>query len=234
MLTVDSINLSYGEVRVLRGASLEVQEGELVAVLGANGAGKTTLMKVISGLLSPQSGMIAFEGRRIVAVPPHEICRRGLLHVPEGRKLFPKMTVRENLRLGAMPGEPRRRSRETLAEVFDRFPVLRERARQTAGTLSGGEQQQLAIARALMGRPRLLLLDEPTLGLSPVLAASILETISELHSAGTTVLVVSQEVIAALEIADRAYVLENGSVSLEGKSADLMGDDRVRSAYLGL
>ena len=234
MLIVDSVDFSYDEIQVLRKASLEVGEGELVAVLGANGAGKTTLMKAISGLLRPQSGSVAFDGRPIVGAPPHEICRRGLLHVPEGRKLFAKMTVRENLELGAVPGEPRRRARETLAEVFERFPVLRERAKQTAGTLSGGEQQQLAIARALMGRPRLLLLDEPTLGLSPVLSASILKIISELHSAGTTILVVSQEVVAALKIADRAYILENGSVSLEGRSAELMDDDRVRSAYMGL
>ncbi len=234
MLTVDSIDFSYGEVQVLREASLEIEEGELVALLGANGAGKTTLMKTISGLLSPRSGSVTFDGLPISGAAPHEICRRGLLHVPEGRKLFSRMTVRENLELGAVPGEPRRRARETLAEVFERFPVLRERAGQTAGTLSGGEQQQLAIGRTLMGRPRLLLLDEPTLGLSPVLSVSILKTVSQLHSEGTTVLIVSQEVVGALRIADRGYVLENGSVSVRGKSEELINDERVRSAYLGL
>lgn len=234
MLSVEDLRAGYGRLEVLHGVSLEVRDGELVSVLGANGAGKSTLLRAISHLTPPTDGRITFGGETIAGEEPHDICRRGLIQVPEGRRLFPQMTVEENLRLGAMPGEPMRRRDETLAEVHDRFPVLAERRRQLAGTLSGGEQQQLAFGRALMGRPRMLLLDEPTQGLAPVLAAEVLEEVASMRAEGLTILLVSQEVVSALEIADRAYVLENGAVVLAGDADELAADEDMRTAYLGL
>lgn len=234
MLQIGDLRAGYDEVDVLHGVDLEVRDGEFVAVLGANGAGKTTLLRVVSGLLAPTGGRIELDGDDLTRTEPHERCRRGIVQVPEGRKLFPAMTVAENLELGAMPGGPMQRRDTTINEVYERFPVLADRRAQLAGTLSGGEQQQLAIGRALMGLPRILLLDEPTQGLAPVLADDVLEAVAGLHGDGLTVLLVSQEVVAALDIADRGYVLENGSVALSGGAAELAARDEIRSAYLGL
>lgn len=234
MLRVEDVSFSYDGMHALSGVSLEVAEGELVSLLGANGAGKTTLMRVVSGLAAPESGSVAFDGEAIRGWPPHRIARRGLIHVPEGRKLFPEMTVAETLYLGAIPGRSASRRRELTEQILERFPRLAERQNQLAGTLSGGEQQLLAIGRALMGEPRLLLLDEPTLGLAPALAEEILQVVSELHGSGLTVLLVTQEVVGALEIADRAYVLENGHVIRSGSAGELADDEEMRRAYLGL
>lgn len=234
MLEVDSLSFSYDGMAALVNTSLTVQGGELVTVLGSNGAGKTTLMRVVSGLAAPTRGRVVFDGNDISGEPAHRTARLGLIHVPEGRKLFPEMTVQETLQLGAMPGRSAHRREELLESVLTRFPRLRERSRQLAGTLSGGEQQLLAIGRGLMGDPRLLLLDEPTLGLAPALAESILGEVATLKADGLTVLLVSQEVIGALEIADRAYVLENGVVVRSGPAAELADDEEMRRAYLGL
>lgn len=234
MLTVDRVSFSYDGMHALSGVSLQVAEGELVSVLGANGAGKTTLMRVVSGLAAPQSGTVSFDGSAVSGLAPHRIARRGLLHVPEGRKLFPGMAVAETLYLGAIPGRTAARRRALMDSVYERFPRLGERQNQLAGTLSGGEQQLLAIGRALMGDPRLLLLDEPTLGLAPALAEEILGVVAELHAGGLTVLLVSQEVVGALAIADRAYVMENGSIVREGDADELADDEDMRRAYLGL
>lgn len=234
MLTVDQVSFSYDGMHALSGVSLQVAEGELVSVLGANGAGKTTLMRVVSGLAAPQSGTVSFDASDVSGLAPHRIARRGLLHVPEGRKLFPGMAVAETLYLGAIPGRTASRRKALMDSVYERFPRLGERQNQLAGTLSGGEQQLLAIGRALMGDPRLLLLDEPTLGLAPALAEEILGVVAELHAGGLTVLLVSQEVVGALEIADRAYVMENGSIVREGDADELADDDDMRRAYLGL
>jgi branched-chain amino acid transport system ATP-binding protein len=234
MLTVEDVRAGYDRTEVLHGVSLEVNAGELVTVLGANGAGKTTLLRTISHLTPPRGGRITFDGEDITGLSPHGICRRGLIQVPEGRKLFPLMTIDENLQLGAMPGAPRARRTQTLEQVRERFPMLADRRRQLAGTLSGGEQQQLALGRALMGLPRMLLLDEPTQGLAPVLASGVLEAVADLRASGLTVLLVSQEVASALDIADRAYVLETGSVVLAGTAEELAADENLRAAYLGM
>ncbi len=234
MLRVEEISFHYDGVHALHGVSLDVGEGELVALLGANGAGKTTLMRVISGLSRPEGGRVSFEGSDITGAAPHRIARMGLVHVPEGRKLFPQMSVADHLFLGAMPERTAHRRGEVADEVYARFPRLSERRRQLAGTLSGGEQQLLAIGRALMAEPRMLLLDEPTLGLAPALAGEILEVVASLRDDGISVLLVSQEVVGALEIADRAYVLENGVVVRSGSAAELAADEEMRRAYLGL
>jgi len=234
MLRVEGVTFSYDGMQALEGLSLEVGSGELVALLGSNGAGKTTLMRVISGLAHPQSGRITFAGADIAGMAAHRIARRGLVHVPEGRKLFPQMTVRETLELGVMPGQGRGRRPRLLKQVFEGFPRLEQRQGQLAGTLSGGEQQLLAIGRALMAEPRMLLLDEPTLGLAPALAEEILGVVASLHMGGLTVLLVSQEVVGALEIADRAYVMEHGRVVRSGAAGELADDDELRRAYLGL
>ncbi len=232
LLEVRNLVTAYGSIEALHGISLDVADGEIVALLGANGAGKTTALRTISGLLRPRSGEVWFAGERIDRRPAHEIVRLGLTQVPEGRWIFSLMTVDENLRLGAY-AEPRV-PQAALDRVFALFPRLRERRAQLAGTLSGGEQQMLAIARALMTRPRLLLLDEPSMGLAPVLVRLIIQTIAEINRDGTTVLLVEQNASAALRLARRAYVLENGRVALEGPSADLAKNERVRQAYLGV
>lgn len=234
LLEVKNLHAGYGAAKVVQGVDLTVYEGEAVAVLGANGAGKTTLLRSISGLIQPTAGEVTFAATDIVGVKTSTICRHGLIHVPEGRKLFPRMTVMENLRLGALPGKPAQRASETMAEVLERFPILAERANQLAGTLSGGEQQQLAFGRGLMSLPRLLVLDEPTLGLSPLLAEAIFGSVKELHTDGLSIVVVSQDVIGSLEVVDRAYVLENGRCALDGTAEDLSDDDAIREAYLGL
>ncbi len=232
MLEVDDLHVAYGEIHAVRGISLRVGEGEIVALLGNNGAGKTTTLKTISGLLRPARGAIRLAGEPLAGVPPHVIAARGVAHVPEGRRVFSRLSVEDNLLLGAFArrgGSPA----EGLERAFALFPRLRERRAQLAGTLSGGEQQMLAIARGLMLRPRILLLDEPSMGLAPILVEQIFETIQDINRGGTTVLLVEQNAFMALEVAGRAYVLEGGTIALEGPAAALRADEGVRRAYLG-
>jgi branched-chain amino acid transport system ATP-binding protein len=232
MLQVEHVQVRYGSVPAIHDLSLSVDKGEIVTVLGANGAGKTTTLRMISGLHKPFSGRVIFEGEQIQNRPAHELVSMGLGHVPEGRRIFATMTVRENLEMGAFG---RKGSfHEEYEHIFTIFPVLGERRKQLGGTLSGGEQQMLAIGRALMAKPRLLLLDEPSLGLAPKIIASIFEIIGKIREEGVTVLLVEQNANQALRIADRGYVLENGEVRFEDAAATLLGDDRIRRAYLGL
>ena len=233
MLRIEDLRAGYGELEILHGIDLEVREGEVVALIGANGAGKTTTLKTISGVVRASTGSITFEGQGIHNWQPRQIVSEGLIQVPEGRKLFPELSVRDNLFLGSYR-RGRSEADDTVEEVFELFPLLSERSDQTAGTLSGGEQQMLAIGRALMGKPRLLMLDEPSLGLAPMLVADIFEVVRDLRRRGLTVMLVEQNAVHALQLSDRGYVLENGSVVLEGTGEELLGDDRVRSAYLGL
>ena len=232
MLRVNDIHVYYDAIHALKGVSFAVEKGELVTLLGGNGAGKTTTLKTLSGLLRPRSGSVELDGSPLENVEAHEIVRRGVAHVPEGRKVFPRFTVLENLQIGAYT-----RARHELAVeldfVFEMFPRLRERQKQHAGTLSGGEQQMLAIGRALMAKPKLLLLDEPSMGLAPKIVEQILENIQTINKAGVTVLLVEQNAAMALAISHRGYVLETGAVILEGKSDELAGNDLVRQAYLG-
>ncbi len=232
MLRIDDLHVYYGEIHALKGVSLSVDKGEIVALLGPNGAGKTTTLKTISGLLTPRRGTVALEGRSLVGIPSHEIVHRGIAHAPEGRKIFNRLTVADNLELGAYIRSDGA-IREDMERVFAIFPRLRERRTQVAGTLSGGEQQMLAIGRALMARPRLLLLDEPSMGLAPVLVEQIFETIQEINRQGTPILLVEQNAAMALTIAHRGYVLETGSIALEGSARDLAENVEVRRAYLG-
>ncbi|MBN1838395.1 MAG: ABC transporter ATP-binding protein [Spirochaetales bacterium] len=234
MLRVDAVNVFYGETQVLWEVSLECREGEILAVVGPNGAGKTTLMRVLTGLLHPRGGRIGFRGSRIDQLPPHEIVRLGIAMVPEGRRLFPKLTVLENLQVGNYLRQNRAHRGSFLEEVFSLFPRLYERRSQLAQTLSGGESQMLAVGRALMSNPQLLAMDEPSLGLAPNLVDALFDTVRKLNAQGRTILIVEQHVSQALEIADRAYLLENGSVALEGSGAGMLGDEHVKKAYLGL
>ena len=235
MLEVNNINVAYNGTQVLWDVSLKVEEGEIVALVGANGAGKTTTLKTIIGLLSPLSGSITFEGERIDGIPARMVISRGISMVPEGRRVFPYMTVRENLELGAYTEKQKARVQENMEWVFNLFPILRERQDQLAGTFSGGEQQMLVIGRALMSRPRFLMVDEPSLGLAPTIVATVFDVIKSLHQEGnTTILLVEQNVRKSLEIAQRAYVLETGRVVLSGKSKDLLANEKVRTAYLGI
>lgn len=233
MLKLTNIHVYYGMVHALKGISLEVQRGSIVALLGANGAGKTTTLRTVSGLLSPRSGAVEFLGRRIDGRPAEEIVRRGIVQSPEGRQVFPELTVAENLRIGAYTRRDRAGIRQDLERVYQYFPVLAQRASQIAGTLSGGEQQMLAIARALMGAPRLLLLDEPSLGLAPLITREIFQIVKTIGAGGMTVLLVEQNARQALAIANYAYILETGKVVLSGKSTDLMNNEEVRRSYLG-
>ncbi|MEK6709486.1 MAG: ABC transporter ATP-binding protein [Nitrospinota bacterium] len=234
MLEVRELDAAYGEVPALRAVGLAVAEGESVAVIGANGAGKSTLLRAISGLLRPRRGAIVFEGTRLDELPPYEIAALGIAHVPEGRRVLPEMTVEENLELGAYLPRPKASRRRTLAWVYEIFPRLAERRRQRAGTLSGGEQQMLAIGRGLMLRPRLLMLDEPSLGLAPLVAEVTFEKIAEIRKQGIGILLVEQNVQRALGLADRGYVLEGGQVVLQGPSGALLENPHVKVAYLGL
>ena len=234
LLSVDSVVAAYGEVRALWGVSLVVDEGEIVTLLGANGAGKTTTMRVLSGLIRPRSGTVTFDGLAVHRLPPPRIVQAGLVQIPEGRRLWPRMTVLENLELGAYAPHLRRRRLEGLEWVFSLFPRLAERRIQLAGTLSGGEQQMLAIGRGLMSRPRLLMLDEPSLGLAPILVREVFRIIEEINTRGVTVLLVEQNVRQALEVAHRGYVLETGRIVQSGAAADLLEDPRIKQAYLGL
>jgi branched-chain amino acid transport system ATP-binding protein len=231
LLKVDDIEVRYGAIRALKGVSFEVNEGEVVALLGANGAGKTTTQKTVSGMLRPAMGEIVFDGERVDGIPAHQLISMGICHVPEGRRVFPRMTVHENLEMGAF--RFKRPDMEVFDHVLELFPRLRERIKQPAGTLSGGEQQMLAIGRALMGKPRLLLLDEPSMGLAPLIVKQIFDIVREINSSGVTVLIVEQNAAQALSLADRGYVLETGEIVLTGSGRDLLADDRVRAAYLG-
>jgi len=232
MLKVESLDVAYGEIRALKGVGLAVGQGEIVTILGNNGAGKTTTLKTISGLLHPSRGSILLEEQSLVDVPPHAIVSRGVAHVPEGRRIFNRLTVRENLTMGAYLRSDSGITGD-LDRVFGLFPRLAERLTQVAGTLSGGEQQMLAIGRALMARPRLLLLDEPSMGLAPVLVEQIFDTILDINRQGMTILLVEQNAAMALSIAHRGYVLETGSIALEGTAAELSENANVRRAYLG-
>jgi branched-chain amino acid transport system ATP-binding protein len=233
LLVVKDMSVFYGAIQALHGISFGVAEREIVTLIGANGAGKSTTLRAISGLLRPKTGQIAYDGRDLGRVPPHKIVRMGVGQCPEGRRVFGILTVRENLEMGAYTRRDRKEIAETMEMVFTRFPRLRERAKQPANTLSGGEQQMLAMGRALMSRPRLLLLDEPSMGLSPILVEEIFSIIKAINADGTTVLLVEQNAAMALGIAHRAYVLETGRVIIEGPAAKLRDDPRVRGAYLG-
>ncbi len=232
LLKVSDIHVYYGSIHAIKGVSFEVNEGEIVTLIGANGAGKSTTLNTISGLLKPRSGAIEFEGRSIVGLPASRIVGLGMALCPEGRRVFQQMTVRENLEMGGF-SRPNEEIPAALENVYTRFPRLKEREKQFAGTLSGGEQQMLAMCRALMSKPKLLMLDEPSMGLAPILVEQIFDIIAELHSAGTTILLVEQNAQMALSIADRAYVLGTGRITISGAAADVLADDRVREAYLG-
>ena len=231
ILSVEDMHVYYGAIHAVKGVSFEVGEGEIVALIGANGAGKSTILKTVSGLLHPRSGNVIFDGKNISHTDAHKLVRHGLAHVPEGRRIFLQMSVQDNLEMGAFTQKDV--SKEDLERMFTLFPRLKERRKQIAGTLSGGEQQMLAMSRALMSHPKLLMLDEPSMGLAPILVDQIFDIIQELHEAGTTILLVEQNASKALQIADRAYVLETGSITLSGTGAELSVSDEVRKAYLG-
>jgi branched-chain amino acid transport system ATP-binding protein len=233
VLKLDGVVAAYDDVVCLRGVSLEVRRGEIVTLIGANGAGKSTTLKTVSGLLSPREGTIEFDGRAIAGQSPDAIVALGLVHVPEGRRLFPELSVEDNLRVGAYLVAERAKVRASLAEVYARFPRLAERRRQFAGTLSGGEQQVLAFGRAMMAQPRLLMLDEPSLGLAPLMVEEVMRSIRVFRDSGMTIFLVEQNANLALRLADRAYVMETGRITMTGSGADLLADERVRASYLG-
>ncbi len=234
MLEVKNVDVFYGDVQVLWDVSFNVQKGEIVALIGANGSGKTTSLNTVSSILKPRKGSVTYEGQPLHTRAPHDLVALGIAHVPEARRLFPEMTVKENLLLGALAPDAKKARPEMLEKVYGIFPRLKEREKQAAGTMSGGEQQMCAIARGLMSKPRLLMLDEPSLGLSPILVTDIFRVIAEVHDAGVTVLLIEQNVFKTLAIADRAYVLENGRIVLTGTGKDLLNDEHVKKAYLGV
>jgi len=234
MLEVDNVHTFYGQIEALKGISLTVDEGEIVTLIGANGAGKSTTLKTISGLLRPRQGAVRFNGQDLRAVPAHKIVDQGIVQVPEGRRVFGRLTVMENLEMGAFSRSDRQGIDKSMELVFELFPRLKERRGQVAGTLSGGEQQMLATGRALMADPQVLLMDEPSMGLAPVLVDSIFETIQELHGSGTTILLVEQNARMALQVADRGYVMQSGEIVLSGSAEDLRANETVRKAYLGI
>ena len=234
ILQVESLDLFYGDAQALDGISIGAEEGELVAIVGANGAGKSSLIRTIAGIESPRAGRIRFRGQDITGLPSHRICNLGIGQVAEGRQIFPSLTVQENLEMGALLPRARGAMRETMREVEAMFPRLAERRDQPAGTMSGGEQQMLAIGRCLMGKPELIMFDEPSLGLAPALVQELFRTIRALNQRGLTVLLVEQNVVASLKLSSRAYVLENGRIVMSGTGAELLDDDRVRQAYLGV
>jgi len=233
MLSVDDIHVYYGNIAAVKGISIEVKQGEIVTLIGSNGAGKSTTMRAISGLVSPRRGSITFEGRKISGMPGHLVTALGISQSPEGRRIFGRMSVDENLDLGAFLRNDKDGILEDREKIYELFPRLKERIHQKAGTLSGGEQQMLAVARALMTRPRLLMLDEPSMGLAPLLVELIFNTIKQIREQGMTILLVEQNALAALDVADRAYVLESGVIKQQGNAADLAASDEVRKAYLG-
>ena len=233
MLEVKNIQVAYGKIVAVKDVSIDVKQGEIVTLIGSNGAGKSTTLRTISGLIKPKSGEILFNGKRIDGVPGHEIVGMGICHSPEGRRIFPRMTVKENLELGAFLRNDKAAVNADMDRVLELFPRLKERIKQTAGTMSGGEQQMLAVSRALMGDPKLLLLDEPSMGLAPVLVELIFDTIVKIRKQGITILLIEQNATTALEVADRAYVLESGKVKMSGSAKELSSDDKVTKAYLG-
>lgn len=233
MLKIEDLHVYYGMIHAIKGLSFEVNEGEVITLIGANGAGKTTTLHTVTGLLKPQSGRIIFEGNDLVKTPAHKIVEMGMAHVPEGRRIFQNLTVLQNLILGAYTKKDKDETAKTLEQVYKRFPRLKERSGQIAGTLSGGEQQMLAMGRALMSKPRIILMDEPSMGLSPLLVTEIFDIIKSISASGTTVLLVEQNAKKALSVADRAYVLETGKIVLEGSAKELMNDPSVKKAYLG-
>lgn len=233
MLEVKDLKVSYGIIQAIKGVSFHVEQGEVIALIGANGAGKTTVLHTVSGLLTPQSGSVTFEGKDIVKIAGHKIVSMGMAHVPEGRRVFAQLTVLQNLKMGAYTRRDKEEISRTLKNVFERFPRLEERQNQYAGTLSGGEQQMLAMGRALMSHPKIILMDEPSMGLSPIFVNEIFDIIKEVSKSGTTVLLVEQNAKKALSIADRAYVLETGKIVLEGKAEELLKDESIKKAYLG-
>ncbi|NLN82157.1 MAG: ABC transporter ATP-binding protein [Clostridiales bacterium] len=233
MLTINDLYVYYGVIQAIKGISFEVNEGEVIALIGANGAGKTTILHTITGLITARSGSIEFQGQKLTKTPAHKIVKMGIAHVPEGRRIFSQLTVFENLQLGAYTRGDKAETEASLEAVYRRFPRLKERRNQVAGTLSGGEQQMLAIGRALMSRPKLILMDEPSMGLSPILVSEIFDIIKSISEGGTTVLLVEQNAKKALTIANRAYVLETGRIVLSGNAQDLVNDESVKKAYLG-
>lgn len=233
MLEIKNLEVYYGMIQAIKGVSFEVNEGEVIALIGANGAGKTTILHTITGLLAPKKGSVMFEGKDITKIPAHKIVSLGMAHVPEGRRVFANLTVYENLKMGAYTRKDKAEIEESLQNIYKRFPRLEERKNQLAGTLSGGEQQMLAMGRALMSRPKIILMDEPSMGLSPILVNEIFDIIQEVSKGGTTVLLVEQNAKKALSIADRAYVLETGSIALSGNAQELLNDDSIKKAYLG-
>lgn len=233
MLEVKDLEVYYGMIQAIKGISFEVNEGEIVSLIGANGAGKTTILHTVTGLLSPKKGSVIFEGKDITKVPAHKIVSLGMAHVPEGRRVFAQLSVYQNLKMGAYTRKDKDEIEKTLETVYKRFPRLEERKNQLAGTLSGGEQQMLAMGRALMSHPRIILMDEPSMGLSPILVNEIFDIIQSVSASGTTVLLVEQNAKKALSIADRAYVLETGNIVMSGSAAELMDNDSIKKAYLG-
>ena len=233
MLEVRDLQVYYGMIHAIKGISFDVNQGEVIALIGANGAGKTTTLHTITGLLAPKSGSVLFEGKDITKVPAHKIVSMGMAHVPEGRRVFAELSVYENLKMGAYTRKDKKEIEESLANVYKRFPRLEERKNQMAGTLSGGEQQMLAMGRALMSKPKIILMDEPSMGLSPIFVNEIFDIIRAVSKSGTTVLLVEQNAKKALSISDRAYVLETGTITMSGKAKDLLEDEAVKKAYLG-
>ncbi len=243
MLRLEDVHTFYGPIEAVKGISIEVHRGEIVSLIGSNGAGKSTTLMTVSGVLKPKTGVVSFEGKKLDGLPPHHIVSLGISQVPEGRRIFPRLTVRENLEMGAYTATGRRSSavgksgnkeeKAGFERVFDLFPILRERQKQPGGTLSGGEQQMLAIGRALMANPRMLLLDEPSLGLAPIMVSKIFKTIKEINEEGVTILLVEQNAHAALSLSRRGYVLESGRITLRGSGEELLGNEQVKKAYLG-
>lgn len=233
MLEIKDLQVYYGVIQAIKGVSFHVDEGEVIALIGANGAGKTTILHTVTGLIAPKAGTITFEGKNITKVPGHKIVSMGMAHVPEGRRVFSQLTVYQNLKLGAYTRKNKEEIETALKNVYDRFPRLEERKNQIAGTLSGGEQQMLAMGRALMSHPKIILMDEPSMGLSPIFVNEIFDIIKNVSAGGTTVLLVEQNAKKALSIADRAYVLETGNIVKEGKASELLNDDSIKKAYLG-
>lgn len=233
LLEIKDLEVNYGVIKAIKGVSFDVNEGEIIALIGANGAGKTTILHTITGLIQAKKGSIVFDGKELTKTPPHKIVSMGMAHVPEGRRIFQQLSVLENLKLGAYTRKDKSEIASTLKMVYERFPRLEERKNQVAGTLSGGEQQMLAMGRALMSKPRIILMDEPSMGLSPLFVSEIFDIIKVINESGTTVLLVEQNAKKALSIADRAYVLETGNITLSGDAKDLINDESVKKAYLG-
>lgn len=233
LLEIKDLEVNYGVIKAIKGVFFDVNEGEIIALIGANGAGKTTILHTITGLIQAKKGSIVFDGKELTKTPPHKIVSMGMAHVPEGRRIFQQLSVLENLKLGAYTRKDKSEIASTLKMVYERFPRLEERKNQVAGTLSGGEQQMLAMGRALMSKPRIILMDEPSMGLSPLLVSEIFDIIKVINESGTTVLLVEQNAKKALSIADRAYVLETGNITLSGDAKDLINDESVKKAYLG-